>query len=97
MKARRLGRNGPALSEIGLGCMGMSAFYGGRDEDESVRTLHRAAELGVTFFDTADAYVNGLNEELVGRELRGVRERVFIATKFGNTWGPDGQRTGISG
>lgn len=77
--------------------MGMSAFYGGRDGEESVRTLHRAADLGVTFFDTADAYANGLNEELVGRELKGARERVFIATKFGNTWGLDGQRTGISG
>jgi aryl-alcohol dehydrogenase-like predicted oxidoreductase len=97
MKLRRLGRNGPELSAVGLGCMGMSAFYGGRDGDESVRTLHRAAELGVTFFDTADAYANGLNEELVGRELRGVRDRVFIATKFANTWGPDGRRTGISG
>lgn len=97
MQTRRLGRNGPELSEVGLGCMGMSAFYGGRDGEESVRTLHRAAELGVTFFDTADAYANGLNEELIGRELKGVRERVFIATKFGNMWGPDGQRTGISG
>jgi aryl-alcohol dehydrogenase-like predicted oxidoreductase len=97
MKLRRLGRNGPELSAVGLGCMGMSAFYGGRDGDESVRTLHRAAELGVTFFDTADAYANGLNEELVGRELREVRDRVFIATKFANTWGPTGERTGISG
>ncbi len=77
--------------------MGMSAFYGGRDHDESVRTLHRAVELGVTFFDSADAYANGANEELVGRELRDVRSRVFIATKFANTWGPDGKRTGISG
>jgi len=97
MKLRRLGRNGPELSAVGLGCMGMSAFYGGRDGDESVRTLHRAAELGVTFFDTADAYANGVNEELVGRELRRVRDRVFIATKFANTWAPTGERTGISG
>lgn len=97
MKLRRLCRNGPELSAVGLGCMGMSAFYGGRDGDESVRTLHRAAELGVTFFDTADAYANGLNEELVGRELREVRDRVFIATKFANTWAPTGERTGISG
>jgi len=97
MKIRRLGRNGPELSAVGLGCMGMSAFYGGRDGNESVRTLHRAVELGVTFFDSADAYANGTNEELVGRELKGVRDRVFIATKFANTWGPDGQRTGISG
>ncbi len=97
MKTRRLGRNGPELSAAGLGCMGMSAFYGGRDGNESVRTLRRAVELGVTFFDSADAYANGANEELVGRELKGVRDRVFIATKFANTWGPDGQRTGISG
>ena len=97
MKTRKLGRNGPELSAVGLGCMGMSAFYGGRDGDESVRTLHRAVELGVTFFDSADAYANGANEELVGRELKGVRDRVFIATKFANTWGPDGKRTGISG
>ncbi len=97
MKTRKLGRNGPELSAIGLGCMGMSAFYGGRDTDESVRTLHRAVELGVTFFDTADAYANGANESLVGRELTAVRDHVFIATKFANTWGPDGQRTGLSG
>ena len=97
MKTRRLGRNGPELSAIGLGCMGMSAFYGGRNTDESVRTLHRAVELGVTFFDSADAYANGANEELVGRELRAVRSRVVIATKFANTWGADGKRTGISG
>ena len=97
MKMRKLGQNGPELSAIGLGCMGMSAFYGGRDTDESVRTLHRAVELGVTFFDTADAYANGANESLVGRELKPVRDRVFIATKFANTWGPDGQRTGLSG
>ena len=97
MKMRTLGRNGPELSAIGLGCMGMSAFYGGRDGNESVRTLHRAVELGVTFFDSADAYANGANEELVGRELKAVRNRVFIATKFANTWGPDGKRTGISG
>ena len=97
MKTRKLGRDGPDLSAVGLGCMGMSAFYGGRDADESVRTLHRAVELGVTFFDTADAYANGANEELVGRTLKPVRSRVFIATKFANTWGADGQRTGISG
>ena len=97
MKMRRLGRGGPELSAVGLGCMGMSAFSGGRDGLESVRTLHRAGERGVTFFDSADAYANGANEELVGRELKPVRGRVFIATKFANTWGPDGRRTGISG
>ena len=97
MKTRKLGRNGPELSAIGLGCMGMSAFYGGRDSDQSVRTLHCAVELGVTFFDSADVYGNGANEQLVGRELKGVRNKVFIATKFANTWGPNGERTGISG
>ncbi|NPD66666.1 aldo/keto reductase [Lichenicola cladoniae] len=97
MKMRRLGRDGPEVSALGLGCMGMSDFYGQRDHQESVRTLHRAVELGVTFFDSADVYGVGANEELVGRELRGVRDRVFIATKFANTWGPNGERTGISG
>ena len=97
MKTRRLGRNGPELSAIGLGCMGMSAFYGGRDSDQSVRTLHCAVELGVTFFDSADVYGTGANEELVGREFRDMRDTVFIATKFANTWGPNGERTGISG
>ncbi|MGI4747702.1 MAG: aldo/keto reductase [Janthinobacterium lividum] len=97
MKMRRLGRDGPEVSALGLGCMGMSDFYGQRDHQESVRTLHRAVELGVTFFDSADVYGNGANEELVGRELRGMRDRVFIATKFANTWGPNGERTGISG
>lgn len=97
MKTRTLGRDGPELSALGLGCMGMSAFYGGRDEEESARTLHRAVELGVTFFDTADMYGQGDNEELVGRELRGVRDRVFIATKFANSWGPDRKPTGVRG
>ncbi len=97
MQSRKLGRNGPELSSVGLGCMGMSAFYGGRDGNESVRTLHRAVELGVTFFDSADVYAHGINEELVGRELKGVRDRVFVATKFGNTWNQGGERTGISG
>ena len=97
MKTRTLGRDGPELSALGLGCMGMSAFYGGRDEEESARTLHRAVELGVTFFDTADMYGQGEDEELVGRELRGVRDRVFIATKFANSWGPDRKPTGVRG
>lgn len=85
MHTRRLGRNGPEVSAIGLGCMGMSAFYGGRDgtEDESVRTIHRALQLGVTFFDTAEVYGPHTNEELLGRALAGRRDQAFVATKFG--------------
>ena len=83
MKQRKLGRGGPVVSALGLGCMGMSEFYGPRDEEESVATIRRALELGITFFDTADVYGPHTNEELVGRVLRGRREQVIIATKFG--------------
>jgi aryl-alcohol dehydrogenase-like predicted oxidoreductase len=83
MKQRKLGRGGPVVSALGLGCMGMSEFYGPRDEEESVLTILRAVELGVTFFDTADMYGSGANEELLGRALRGHREQAVIATKFG--------------
>jgi aryl-alcohol dehydrogenase-like predicted oxidoreductase len=83
MNTRPLGNTGVQISALGLGCMGMSEFYGATDEAESIATIHRALELGVTFLDTADMYGIGHNEELVGRAIEGQREKVFLATKFG--------------
>ena len=82
MEKRRLGKNGPLVSALGLGCMGMSEFYGTRDDAESMATIHRSVELGMTFLDTADVYGHGDNEILVGKAIRGIREKIFLATKF---------------
>lgn len=89
MEHRTLGQQGPSVSALGLGCMGMSEFYGPADESQSTDTIHRALDLGVTFFDTADMYGRGHNEQLVGRALTGRREEVVLATKFGIVRGED--------
>jgi aryl-alcohol dehydrogenase-like predicted oxidoreductase len=97
METRTLGNQGLVVSTLGLGCMGMSDFYGPTDDVESVATIHRAIALGVTFFDTADMYGPFKNEELLGRAIRDRRDQVIVATKFGNRRSPDGAFLGISG
>jgi aryl-alcohol dehydrogenase-like predicted oxidoreductase len=94
---RRLGSGGPEVSAIGLGCMGMSEFYGSGDEVESIATIHHAVERGIDFLDTADMYGVGRNEELVGRAIADRRDKVFLATKFGNVRGEDGSFQGVCG
>ncbi len=97
MEQRKLGSQGLAVPAVGLGCMGMSEFYGAADERESIATVHRAIDLGVTFLDTADMYGPFRNEELLGRALRDRRDRVVLATKFGNERRADGSWVGING
>jgi len=97
MKTRTLGTNGPEVSAIGLGCMGMSDFYGPSDNKASLKLLKASVEMGVTFFDTADMYGVGANESLVGFALRKVRSQVILATKFGNMRRLDGAHLGVNG
>jgi aryl-alcohol dehydrogenase-like predicted oxidoreductase len=97
MKTRTLGNAGPTVSAIGLGCMGMSEFYGAADEIESIATIHRALDLGCYFLDTADMYGPFKNERLVGKAIEGKRDRVFLATKFGNERAENGEWIGING
>ena len=97
MKTRKLGNQGLEVSELGLGCMGMSEFYGNSDDQEAIATIHHALDLGVTFLDTADMYGPFTNEKLVGRAIEDRRDRVILATKFGNVRSADGGWLGISG
>ena len=97
MNFRTLGKQGPTVSAIGLGCMGMSEFYGSTNEEQSIRTIHQSLDLGINFLDTADMYGVGHNEELVGRAIKDRRDKVVLATKFGNVRGTDGSFKGVNG
>ncbi|HKW44570.1 MAG TPA: aldo/keto reductase [Candidatus Eremiobacteraceae bacterium] len=97
MKTRILGNAGPSVSALGLGCMGMSEFYGTKDDAESIATIHRALELGCYFLDTADMYGPFTNERLVGKAIEGKRDQVFLATKFGNERAENGEWIRING
>jgi aryl-alcohol dehydrogenase-like predicted oxidoreductase len=97
MKLKSLGNSQIKISPMGLGCMGMSEFYGKGDDSESIRVIHRAVELGINFLDTADMYGVGKNEELVGKAIKPIRDKVVLATKFGNVRGADGSFLGVNG
>ncbi|HEX9253710.1 MAG TPA: aldo/keto reductase, partial [Ignavibacteriaceae bacterium] len=97
MNKKNLGNGTLKISALGLGCMGMSEFYGDTNDEESIKTIHRALELGINFFDTADMYGVGKNEILVGKAMKGKRDQFILATKFGNVRGNDGSFLGVNG